>query len=195
MSSKTTNALILAAGFSTRMGMPKYALKLRDGKTFLESLVSQYLDFGCEKIVVVLNPEGMKSVGQSFYQPFSGVEFLENPVPEAGRFISIKLGLKALGDFRPVFMQNVDNPFAPGVVLERLRKNLAGFDFVKPVYLGKGGHPVLIGPTVIGHALMQPSVDKNFKYFLETFHGKKVEVEETSILININTPEEYKRFL
>jgi molybdenum cofactor cytidylyltransferase len=194
MSEQNTNALILAAGLSTRMGKPKHALKLSNGSTFLESLVRQYLDFGCDKIVVVLNPVGLQSGEDSVFLKHRGVSFVENPMPEQGRFLSIKLGLKILGYDLPVFMQNVDNPFAAKRVLEKLKKHISDFDFVKPVYEGKGGHPVLLGPKTISASLKQPSTDLNFKNFLESFIGTKVEVDDENILININTPEDYERF-
>lgn len=195
MDGKKTNALILAAGISSRMGSPKFNLKLADGRTFLESLLRQYLDFGCEKIAVVLNTEGIKSVVSLNFPDKFRIKLIENPSPEKGRFLSIQLGLKATDSRNPVFIQNIDNPFAPLAVLEKLITSLGEDDFVKPVFEGKGGHPVLIGPQMIKVVLEKDFADLNFKKFLETFNGAIVEVEDDSILININTKDEYQDLL
>jgi molybdenum cofactor cytidylyltransferase len=195
MDGKKTYALILAAGISSRMGMPKYDLKLSDGTTFLESLIDQYLAFGCEQIVVVMNQKGIKSILQSGTVQNSRVKIKVNPTPQAGRFLSIKLGLKESGFDGPVFMQNVDNPFASREVLAELITHFVDCDFVKPVYKGKGGHPVLIGQKIIRYVLEQPDADLNFKSFLERFSEKAVEVEDDSILTNINTKEDYQELL
>ncbi len=190
-----TSVLILAAGFSSRMGSQKFSLKLPDGRTFLESLIRQYLDFGCEKIAVVLNRNGMFAVDRLLKHDNPKVIFVENPSPESGRFLSISLGLKSIDDGLPVFIQNIDNPFAPVSVLEMLRSNLSDFDFVKPVFEGKGGHPVLIGPVIVRKFINDNLRDSNFNSFLERFHGRSVDVENAEVLININTKEDYQELL
>ena len=51
----TYDAIILAGGKSTRMGFPKPWLKHNDNSSFVEKLVNTYSDWGCNRIVVVIN--------------------------------------------------------------------------------------------------------------------------------------------
>ncbi|MCK5839504.1 MAG: NTP transferase domain-containing protein, partial [Bacteroidales bacterium] len=55
---KCNSAVILAAGRSTRMGRPKFALRFAKNLTFLEKIITGYSSFGCRQIIVVLNEQG-----------------------------------------------------------------------------------------------------------------------------------------
>jgi len=191
---KNTSVIILAAGLSSRMGQPKFGIILPNGKTFLEHICCRYADSGCEEIVAVINREGALGLKMSTYQYPKNVTFTINSNPESGRFGSILCGLAALNPARVVFIHNVDNPFVSGEILLQMSVNLAGYDFVKPVYEGRGGHPVLISKNVIVAAYAQNDSSTIFRDFLKVFNGKTVEVSEDSILCNINTPGDLDKF-
>ncbi len=59
LNTKKYSAIILSAGKSSRMGVPKFSLMFDDKSTFLEKIINAYADFGCEEIIVVLNNEGV----------------------------------------------------------------------------------------------------------------------------------------
>ena len=54
---KQISVLILAAGYSKRLGRPKISLKMPDGSYFLDNIIEQYLEFACKQIIVVVNQE------------------------------------------------------------------------------------------------------------------------------------------
>ncbi len=191
---KPTSAIILSAGFSSRMGQPKYGLRLPDGNSFLEQIAQQYFDFGCEEIIVVINNDGKKYLEDTFFKNPGKLRFAVNHTPEAGRFGSVKCGAKALKTNTPVFIHNVDNPYARIPTLEKLMANLEGYDFVKPVFEGRGGHPILIGNKVINAIINETKPSITLRSFLKPFNHKEVEVEDSSIHININTTEDYQQF-
>ena len=189
------NALILAAGRSGRMGFPKYLLQFDGEKTFLEHIVNQYRAFGCKEITVVLNNEEAESFSKKGLSPrLKSVIFVRNPHPDRERFYSVQLGLRSLSDDNPVFLHNVDNPFAPAEVLQKLFENREEGDYVVPSFHGRGGHPVLVNPKVVRAIVDEKDIRHNLKDFLSGFSKVAVSVDDENVLLNINTEEDYRKF-
>jgi len=193
MIKKDCSALILVAGNSSRMGSPKFLLKMPDGASFLESLAHQYAGFGCTEIVVVLSKEGLQLIKDKPQHLPSQIQIVINTHIEFGRFYSIKKGLKQLST-ESVFIHNIDNPYANKNVLEQIYKAKLEGEVIKPILNGKGGHPVLISKRVCELILNENNNDQNFKVFLNNFSTKKVEVKDETVLLNINTYDEYLEF-
>lgn len=195
MESKEVSALILAAGLSERMERNKFALTFPDGKTFLEHIIREYHNFGCGRIAVVLNPQGKKLCDSLLLKLPCVPEIYINHHPEKGRNYSLRTGLLHLMHEKAVFIHNVDNPFVNHVVLRALMNSLAGVDYSKPVFKGKGGHPLLICRIVIYNYLNSDPASTLLNIHLKDFAGKLIEVAEPGVLVNINTEDEYQKFL
>lgn len=191
---KSCGVLILAAGQSARMGSPKFALQYADGLSFIENIVHQYSRAGCSKIVGVFNSAEHGQLVGLMPDLADKMLIVENPNAEMGRFSSLQCGLAALDQSRLVFVHNVDNPLAKLSVLEKLLGNIDDFDFAKPVYSGKGGHPILVKKNIVEAVLCKKNEHTNLRLFLKQFKGKQVEVDDYSILWNINKPEDLKQF-
>lgn len=191
---KKPSVLILAAGLSSRMGLEKYALEYSSGVTFLEQIVAQYHQFGCNKIVVVVNPKGKNLIGQIKLRLPVEVVIAVNAFPERGRFSSIKTGLMNLPDEDYVFIQNVDNPEITIDLLSALQNNLNEADYTFPNFNGKGGHPVLISNKIVKALINEKADDLNLKHFLSRHKKKETEVDDPAVLLNINTAEEYQNW-
>lgn len=189
MGTKKVSAIILAAGSSSRMGRAKFTLKLPDGKTFLENICEQYADFGCEQIIVVLNKAGMMEIKKNPQNLPAKTTVVMNPHPEAGRFGSIQCGFQNLKPKVPVFIHNVDNPYAKKETLELLLEGLMNFDMAKPAFQGKRGHPVLVNQKIAKSALKEKEAKMVFRDFLKQFDATEIEVFDASILWNINDRE------
>ena len=52
------SVIILAAGNSTRMGVPKFSLRFNSKHTFIEHIAQEYYDLGCKEIIIVINESG-----------------------------------------------------------------------------------------------------------------------------------------
>jgi len=191
---KNCSVVILAAGYSSRMGKLKFALTLSDGTTFIQRIVKQYLLFGCEEIVVVVNEEGKNYFDKSNLGEQSNFLIALNEHPERERFFSLKTGLIKLKNTQYVFIHNVDNPFADSIVLEKLYGNRAGGNFVKPIFKNKGGHPILISHKIAKNIILQNDYSIHLNNFLKSYLCKEIEVGDKNILININTKDEYLTF-
>ncbi len=189
---KQCSVIILAAGFSSRMGSPKFAMKFTKNKTFLDEIIQQYESFGCEKIVVVLNNEGFDYLKDKSVNFSNNVKLVKNRNPEWKRFYSIKLGLKTVSNEYPVFIHNVDNPFVNHEVLEKLFSS-SSTDFVVPSYKNKGGHPILLSNHVVLEILSEKRNNIILSDFLKSFKKTYVTVNNKNILININSKNEYKK--
>ena len=186
------SVIILAAGRSSRMGMPKFALQFTANKTFLDEIIEQYSIFGCKKIVVIVNKEGLIFLQKQSKKYAGNIAFIENTHLDWERFYSIKLGIQNVENNFPVFIHNVDNPFIDQKVLEKLYSH-SSEDYIVPVFNGKGGHPILLSQNIAEEILKEKKNDLIFSGFLKKFEKTRIDVEDKNILVNINTREEYEK--
>ncbi|MBE0649432.1 MAG: NTP transferase domain-containing protein [Bacteroidales bacterium] len=191
---ETYTALILAAGYSGRMGKLKGFLPFDEKRIFLEKIVSEYLTFGCRQVGVVLNEQGMRLYEKMPLQHKNNITAILNPAPEKERFFSLQTGLKALKPAGAVFLHNVDSPFLKQEVLQYLADNFHKQAYVVPTYQDEGGHPVLLSQEIVKALTEAPDYDQNLRVFLQNFAQIKVPVNDPGILTNINSPEEYEQY-
>ena len=178
--------IILAAGSSSRMGIPKHQLLFTEGETFLEHIIRVYERISSFPLVVVVNPE-------SGIVEIPGTHIVVNSYPGKGRFQSIKLGLAETKN-KAVFIQNVDNPFINVGLLHQLVNQLGKADYAVPVYEGKGGHPVLLSAETAMKILSDYEIHNRFDEVLLNFKREDVAVGDPYIRVNINTKEDYLRY-
>ncbi|BDX39243.1 hypothetical protein CYCD_25980 [Tenuifilaceae bacterium CYCD] len=191
---KNISAIILSAGKSERMGVPKFSLKFDSKATFLEKLIGEYSTFGCDEIVVVINPKSAELLNKLQLNIPNTVKIVINHHPEWERFYSLKLAALALHEVKPVFVSNIDNPFLTQETLNILFKKADNFDYISPSFNGKGGHPFFLSAKVINELKTEKLDQIHLREFLEKYSKKLVEVNDEKILLNINTMEEYSRF-
>jgi len=190
---KKYSAIILSAGKSTRMGLPKFSLKFNSTTTFLENIINAYKSFGCEEIVVVLNPEGATLLEQLNLNIPLEVKVVINQHPEWERFYSLKLGAKGLKNITPTFVSNIDNPFVDSDILQALALSIQKADYTYPSIKGKGGHPILLSEKIIGDLTTESKDEIHLKEYLGRYSKFAVEVDDEKIFLNINTDDEYRR--
>jgi len=200
ISPEKTAVIILAAGISDRMGMPKFKLKYDNGHTFLEKIIKEYEAFGCGQIILVLNDEGYKILKEDKLIASDKIKIVINSHPEFERFYSIKIGLNELQPLVPTFIQNSDNPFITQDILKKLIKpesQTSCFEtndnYYVPVFKGSGGHPVLFSSGIVQKIKMIKEPDLNLRDVLQKFTRINIDVEDQKVLININTLEEYRK--
>lgn len=185
------SVLILAGGKSERMHFPKPYLSFK-GKTFLKTIVDEYYEAGIKNICLVINKDFYTEKWFKYLEDVkSRITLIENQYPEAGRFYSIKLGIKHLLNSDYCFIQNIDNPFITKKTIEDLLNNKNPNGYTSPNYLGKNGHPVLISKKIIEH--INKIHDENHKLsdILSRFPQQTID-SDNDVLLNINTPEEFE---
>jgi molybdenum cofactor cytidylyltransferase len=189
-----TSVVILAAGNSTRMGSPKAFLEWNKEKSFLEKIAEEYLNFGCNEVIVVLNEETNKIFLEKNLTVSKKLKVVINKHIDYGRLYSVQCGIsEAKNSF--CFIQNIDNPFVEANLLNELYKLKNENSFVLPVFKGKGGHPVLLGKEVIDFIKKADTKIEKLNEILKLFKRVEVPWENENVLININTMEELIRFL
>ena len=177
--------IVLAAGFSSRMKSLKMKLKIGD-KTLLEKSMENLLDF-CSEIYVICGfqcDEIKRIVGSN-----SKVNVIFNKNFENGMFSSIKTGLAQISADR-VFILPGDIPFVEKQVYQKLLKNHS--DIVIPIFRGQKGHPILLNLSVIKKILLEDT-DSNLRKIIRKIGYETMEVDSDSILIDIDTIDDYKK--
>ena len=194
----TTAALLLAAGESTRMGELK-ALLPWHAKPLLVHQVDSLLSAGVSRVIVVLGhqPEKMEPL----IAAHPGVESVRNPDYLQGKTTSLKAGLRALvrcrADAAPrledaVLILNVDQPRSSETV--RCVLNHHRDLITVPTYRGKGGHPVLVSTSLMPELLEISEEDMGLKAVIRRHEDRvqRVEIDSPEILLDLNTPEDYR---
>ena len=192
---KDFSVLILAAGFSGRMGVPKLSLRFDENRTFAAKIIQTYQSAGCKKIVVVVNRQGQEYLNrQKLFSAGNNISVVLNAFPERERFYSLQTGLKRLNNGMPVFIQNIDNPFVETDLLHGLADMSDPGAFVVPVYNERGGHPVLLSGKIVSDLVASPDYRQNLRAFLQAYPKINCPVRDENILVNINSLKEYGKY-
>ncbi len=184
--------LILAAGFSSRMGRLKPLLPLDNGNV-LEKNTECFLHAGIEDVFVVLGYEADRV--QRNYRYAKSVRIVYNENYEQGMFTSVQAGVSAMEeDINAFLVMPADCPMVkPDTVCEIVREHeQSGAPVVRPTYLGKAGHPCLISMQYKDEILRE-----DFPQGLRTLiqrHSEAVAtapVSDEAILWDMDTPDQY----
>ncbi len=187
-----TSCIILSAGSSARMGSHKALLKFDFEKTFVQKITETYLLAGIDQVIVVVNSELFKLIKESNLTLSKKVFLIINDKPELGRFYSLQTGIKVLKTGNSCFFQNIDNPFTTEELLSELIIYKDEADVIMPAFEDRSGHPVLINSRVAQEIRSTINFDLRIDLFLKQFAEKRIDVQDQRILLNINSPEDYR---
>lgn len=177
--------IVLAAGEGKRFGGPKAEAVLGSGERFLDVIVRQAAEAGCDPVIAVVRP------GTIVPFPARAVEARRSdPEPIA----SVRLGLAALANQRvqATLLWPVDHPFVELAsvlaVLDAARRTRA--PVVVPTFQGRRGHPTFFHRDTF-LALMTVR-DGGASAVVRDYGDAAVEVAVASagVLRNVNTPEQ-----
>ena len=105
------------------------------------------------------------------------------------------MGLKAIKSSSYCFVQAIDNPFIEANMLEEILLHKSDEKFVTPTYKGKSGHPVLINQKIIEYICSMEIKQQHLNEVLKQFPRKNIALDHPEILLNINTPEDYRNLV
>lgn len=188
---KEISVIILASGMSSRMQSHKTELAFDDKKNFIQKITEEYINFGCDKVIAVLNEKNYQSLQSKNIELNKKVKPVINEHPEKGRFYSLYKGIVKLNENTSVFMQNIDNPVVNQNILKLLYSNSGKADYIIPSYQKKGGHPVLLSKYLIKEIKNAEHTNFHIKEFLNQYKKVYVETDDKNILLNINTISDY----
>ena len=195
MTAKQIAAVVLAAGLSSRMGMPK--LLLPWGKsTILGSVLKALNQEEIGKVIVVVGAyqEAMEKMINAIDLP---VQIVLNPGFENGEMSdSIKIGIRALEGIDAALIVLGDHPqISPDLVYRLCMAFHAGRgDIIVPSYAMKRGHPWLVGKKYWGE-LETMSSNFTMRDFLHRHsdHIYYVVTDSEEVIADIDTPEDYNK--
>ena len=131
-----TGAVIMASGFSRRMGENKLLRKYK-GITFIENTADKALEYGFDKIILVTSHKEVEQILGDFVKSSNNFMIVTNKNPAFGLSESIKNGLKELRECDVCMFFTGDQP---GLTLGTIKRILgrAGKDkIIIPKYRGK----------------------------------------------------------
>ena len=189
------SAVVLSAGFSSRMGRFKPLLRIGE-KTVVERAVSVFREGGIDDVVVVvghrageIRPAVARAGGRS----------VENEEYAKGMFTSVKAGARSVSSqSQAFFVMPVDIPLVrPSTVTLLVRTYLENPGrIVYPVFDSRRGHPPLI-PSPLASAIAKSSSGDGLRGFLGEHEALALElpVPDRNILLDMDSPENYEEAL
>ena len=195
------SGIILAAGSSQRMGSPKSILKIRE-KTFLQHIVEVLRSARIINIVIVLGAEAEEI--QKSLTWFDG-KIVVNEEWQKGQLTSIITGLNNLDmamtdpeEINGAMICPIDHPLLSQALIVNL---LYGYwtskkKIIIPTFNGQRGHPVVFDKDLFDELRSAPpDVGARAVVYKNTDDVYEVPVKEDGILINIDTHEDYQKYI
>ena len=192
-------AVVLAAGKSERMGRPKMCLPWRE-TTVIGQVVTTLLHAGLEDVVVVTGGAADEVLEALSCLPADWpVRTVFNPGYATGEMLSsIQAGLAALGQQVEAGLIAIgDQPQMKAQVVRQVIRTYqeTGAELVVPSYQMRRGHPMLLARTLWNELrdLRSPQTLRDLVQAHQS-HIVYVNVRTASILQDLDTPEDYRRY-
>jgi Uncharacterized MobA-related protein len=181
-----TDAIILAAGYSSRAGTNKLLLKLGD-KTILERCIENLSPF-CHQIIVVggYRIEDLESILSSYDK----IKLVYNPHFSDGMYSSVKKGLEHIKGQRFLLTPG-DIPLIQKLTIERILE--MDTPIAIPEFEGETGHPVLIQSSLIPDILRDNH--RCLRDFVTSQNPEYINVVDRGILNDIDYMNDYYEIL
>jgi molybdenum cofactor cytidylyltransferase len=187
-------AIVLAAGMSVRMEQPKLLLPWGKG-TIIEEVIHAVQASGIADIIVVTGAFHQQIAPLLASRP---IKLAFNPHFEDGSMLhSLQVGLSALpNSVQAALVALGDQPTIDKDVIGSLLVEFRSKQpcFLVPSFQGHRGHPWIFDRQYFDE-IMSMQVQATMRDFLN-LHSKEItylDVETDSILIDIDTPQDYQR--
>jgi molybdenum cofactor cytidylyltransferase len=183
-------AILLAAGKSTRMGSCKQLLPL-GGSSVIAHCLEALVAGGAGEIVVVVSETGHEVAEAVRDYP---VRIAINHAPEGDMSSSVRTGRDALTEEASgVIVHLCDYPLVAASTITRLilEHEISPGSIVIPCHQQRRGHPLLFPRTILAELgddmILRDLVRRDVNRVVCT------EVEDPGVLLDMDTPEDYRR--
>ena len=186
------SAIILASGYSKRMGRDKLLLKYR-GKTLIQKTIDTILQYEFSEVILVAREEEIIEIGNR-----NGIKVIKNDNAAKGISESIKLGVMEAMKTDGYMFFTGDQPLMDVETIQLLmncfieNKNL----IIVPRYNEKRGNPFIF-PRRYADELLALQGDSGGRSIINKHleSVKFLEVKNEWLLSDIDTEEDYKRLV
>jgi molybdenum cofactor cytidylyltransferase len=186
------SAIILASGYSRRMGQNKLLLKYR-GKSLIEHTIETILQCGFSEVILVGREEEIIQIGNRY-----GLKVIINENAIKGISESIKLGVMNANKTEGYMFFMADQPFLDVETVKVLQSEfIENSDcMIIPRCDGKRGSPVIF-PYIFKEDFLRLEGDVGGKVIINKNLDKVrfVEVQDAAKLFDVDTNENYEYIL
>ena len=186
------NAIIMASGFSNRMGTNKLLLPYK-GKAMIEHILDKVKACDFYSTILVAQDHEIIDIGKK-----RGMKVTHNKKAEKGQSESIKLGIVNSPDAMGYAFFTADQPL---IDIETIKLLMDSFykekdSIILPIFKGKRGTPVIF-PKRFKDDLLALEGDTGGRNIInENMDAVKfIEVKKECVLWDIDTQEEYRNLI
>jgi CTP:molybdopterin cytidylyltransferase MocA len=184
------SSIVLAAGFSSRMGQSK-ALLDWGGEPLIAYHVKQLREAGADEVIVVLGYQAdtiHRQIGKL------ACRVMLNPRFQMGRAGSLRIGAKAASrDADAIIVINVDQPRPASFLRELIAAHDPEKAATRPTADGHRGHPVIVSGALRTEMMEATDEQGGLHGILAAHNGALADVPMDSLChVDFNTPEEYQ---
>lgn len=185
-------AVILAAGYSTRMGEAKPLMEL-GGQSLIGRCAGLFRLAGIDNIVLV---SGHRRGEVEAEAAKLGLTCIHNPDYDQGMYSSVCTAVSQLTEVDGFFMLPVDIPLVRPATIAALSAAFTGHAVVYPRFESRRGHPPLIPgrliPAILAHdSRSDRSSRGGLKSLLAVQERRDVAVWDQCILLDADTPADF----
>lgn len=181
-------AVILAAGAGSRLGGVAKALLNHGEETYLARIARLAKQAGASNLIVVIGPPHGPAVGAAARE--LGLGTIVNPLPERGMASSVALGFGAISeyDLDAAWLWPVDHPGVELATLQTLIAAIGAHAVAQPRFGGRGGHPPLIAKAIWPRLAGCGNLQGGARTVIAASDVIKVEVQDTGVVRDVDTP-------
>ncbi|MGH7528876.1 MAG: nucleotidyltransferase family protein [Gemmatimonadales bacterium] len=190
--------ITLAAGRSSRMGVPKALLDFR-GQPFAVRILEVLEALEVKTRVIVLGPDAVRVRAALADHDCMIVENLD---VDGGPIASLRAALRAIEALQPeaALVWPVDLPHVRVATIERLleARRRSAAPIIVPTFAARRGHPIIWGATLFAELLASPAATAEGARAVLHEHIAElapVPVDDPAIIDRVNTPEDYERLV
>lgn len=199
--------VLLAGGKSERMGIAKGLLPYQNSYWILEqidriataTITEVYIGLGYQSQEYI-NKIPLLEQAQSEFVDYKKIKVrvIINKNPELGSFSTLQTVLLQIPKNKSVLINPIDIPILNTAELQTIIE--AQNQIVLPNFEGKNGHPIKLHADFWNQLLLLDSTDENSRLDLEIkkinpSEITQIAVTDSSILKNLNTPNDWTEFL
>ena len=180
--------ILLAAGLSSRMGIPKTRLDW-SGTCLLRHQILALETAGADRVIAVVSRADVGIVEA----PALAVP---NPHPELGKLTSLRLGLSAAEECEGILLLAVDQPREAALLAALVDAHFRiGREITVPLHRGRRGHPNVYAWSLRDEMLAASEETEGLRGIVRADRSRVAEWEtdDSTVGLDLNSPEEYER--